>query len=134
MIYNIKIGTNSNKVCKIFMNYDLWFMIYELRFMTGSWWELSRIIMSEIKKEWMRLITHPLLIYNKVYNIIPHKSEIINQNIRNNIGTTTPIRNRIPPLPQNPFEPFTMTRPVSVINTSETANTSLKIVHHLPGL
>jgi hypothetical protein len=53
---------------------------------------------------------------------------------RNNIGTIMPTKNRIPPLPQNPFGPFTITMPVSVISTSETAKISLNVVHHLPGL
>ena len=54
--------------------------------------------------------------------------------IRNKIGNKIPMTKRMPPLPQNPFDPFTMTNPVRVISIKDTANTSLNVVHHLPGL
>ena len=53
---------------------------------------------------------------------------------KNSTGITIPIINRIPPRPQNPFEPFTITSPVKVIRMRQIAKASLKVVHQRPGL
>ena len=74
--------------------------------------------------------------FTYVFEILPPYGRLNDNtyNIRNNIGTIIPIINRIPPRPQKPFEPFTITRPVKVIRIRQTANTSLKVVHQRPGL
>ena len=45
-----------------------------------------------------------------------------------------PIINKIPPRPQKPFGPFTITIPVKVIRIKQPAKTSLNVVHQRPGL